>query len=155
MNRAHPRRLWKRLLVALTVAASLGSIGAMAQGCGRHREHNPEKAYKFISWRVNDLLDEVDASDPQRVTINATKDRLFDAALTLRTNGVDHRDAILKQLLSDAPDPAELHRRVDQLAEELRIFGHLAVDETMTIHKTLDAKQRATITEMISDRFGD
>jgi Spy/CpxP family protein refolding chaperone len=142
----------KQLLVFLLV---LVSVGAFATACGRHGgKPDPEKAHKFISWQVDETLDDLEANDDQRKTIHSAKDRVFDAGLTFMTNSREHRKALVDQLLSDSPNAEEMHKRVDQWAEEVRILGHLAVDESLGLHKTLTADQRAKLAEMIAERTG-
>ena len=69
----------------LAAAAGVGmlAVGFVALtgfngGCGRgHHGRDPAEVATFVTNRVDDLLDDIDATPDQRTRINAVKDRLL------------------------------------------------------------------------------
>lgn len=133
----------------LTAVAGLLLLGAgLAAGCHRGpRGHpgDPAKVAAFVTDRVDDALDDVDATPAQRERIHAVKDRLLARQAELRGD----RDALRAELLAawrgDAVDRARLHAIVDERIEALRAFAHAAADGAVDVHDALTPAQRAEL----------
>jgi Spy/CpxP family protein refolding chaperone len=96
----------------------------------------------FVTDRVVDALDDLDATPEQRTRIHAVKDRLLTAAQEARAKGGDHRAELLAAWRSEQPDAARLHALVDQHLDEMRAVAHQAVDGAIEVHDTLTPAQR-------------
>jgi len=146
----------KTVLAALggALAATL-ALGLMAFGGGRlaHRMHDPAEVAAFVTDRVDDALDDLDATPAQRTQINAVKERMLGAAMSHRETRQETRDALVAEWKAEKPDAARLHALVDQRAAEMTAMAHQAVDAAVEVHDTLTPEQRAKVTKKI-ERFG-
>jgi protein CpxP len=132
--------------VALT---GFGGGGCMAH---RHGPRDPAEVAAFVSGRVDDLLDDLDATPEQRTRIDAVKERLLaDGAKLHGAHGEVH-DALHAEWTSDKPDAAKLHALVDARAEQMKAFAHEAVDAGVEVHGILTPEQRAKLTKKM-DRW--
>ena len=132
------------------------ALAGLLSGCrGKHRDVDPEKAYKFVSFAVDDKLDDLKASDEQRVKLHEVKDKVFDAAMALKDNGKEWRKTLVTEWLSDKPNADKMHEQVDLAVEELRKAGHLAVDSSLEVHDILSAEQRSDLAKMIAEHAED
>ena len=135
------------LAIAVVALVSL-SVGA----CHRHRpHHNPEKANKFVTWKINDTLDDLEATEAQRQKILSIKDDLFQQILTMRQNGQGDKWALVQELQSDQPNGEKLHRLLDKHIDALRVTAHRGVDALLEVHGTLTPEQRAQLIKEHSD----
>jgi protein CpxP len=145
-----------------TVLAALGgalvatfALGLMAFGGGRfaHRLHDPAEVSAFVTDRVDDALDDLDATPAQRARINDVKERMLSAAMGHRQARQETRDAFLAEWKAEQPDAARLHALVDQRAAEMTAMAHQAVDAAVEVHDALSPEQRAKVTRKL-ERFG-
>jgi Spy/CpxP family protein refolding chaperone len=140
-------------LVVIPVAVVLLAVGVLAltgfagRFCPSQRHgRDPAEAAAFVTARVEDTLDDLDATPEQRARILAVKDRLLDAAKGLHGDRADAHDALLGAWKSEAPDTAGLHALVDARAEEMRAFAHEVVDAGVEVHGVLTPAQREKLT---------
>lgn len=145
-----------------TVLAALGgalvatlALGLMAFGGGHfaHRMHDPAELAAFVTNRVDDTLDDLDATPAQRTQINAVKDRMLAAAMSHRETRQQTHDAFVAEWKAERPDAAKLHALVDQRAAELTAMAHQAVDAAVEVHDALTPEQRAKVTRKL-ERLG-
>ncbi|MBW2453362.1 MAG: periplasmic heavy metal sensor [Deltaproteobacteria bacterium] len=143
-------------LLAL-IALALLAVGAIA--CtGDHRsaaERRADKIHERITARLDDGLDELEATAEQRTKVHAIKDELFDEAMELRKGSKEVRKAALEELKRDEPDAKKLHDLVDERAEEMRALAHQAVDGAIELHGVLTPEQRAEIAKRIEERMAE
>jgi Spy/CpxP family protein refolding chaperone len=133
-------------VLLLSGFAWAGPFGGGGHGGGRGW-HAPERAYQFLTWRVDDALDELEATDAQRARVNGVKDRLFQAALTQHEAHRATRGEFVTQLASERPDAQRLHALVDARVEAMRALAHQAVDGMLEVHGSLTPAQRAEVAE--------
>jgi Spy/CpxP family protein refolding chaperone len=132
----------RKLIIGLAAGAVVLAAGVAIAASG---SRGPERARQFINWRVDDALDELNATDAQRAKAHALKDRLFDDALKMRAEKEQVRAALIEQWKADRPDPAAVHREVDRIADEFRAFAHQAADAALELHQSLTPEQRAEL----------
>jgi len=142
---------WKKTLAG--GAAGLAAIAVLAAfrgGCGGHSHgRDPAEVAAFVTDRVDDGLDDLDATPEQRQRIHAVKDRLLAEGMKLRgTRGETHRE-ILAQWDSAQPDAARLHALVDARIEEVRAIAHQGVDAAVEVHGVLTPEQRARVSRKL------
>jgi Spy/CpxP family protein refolding chaperone len=146
----------KKTLVAGAAGAllvtGLVALTGFAGGHFRHRMHDPAEVTAFVTGRVDDALDDLDATPAQRTQVNAVKDRMLAAALASREARQQTHDAFLTEWKADRPDAARLHALVDQRAAEMTALAHQAVDAAVEVHDALTPDQRAKVTRKI-ERF--
>ena len=141
------------LIVALGITA-VGLLAGFGFGAG-HAMMDPVKMEKFITWRINDLLDDIQATPTQRAAVLAVKDRLLPEFRQLPAQ----RDATHAQLQemwkSDSPDPKAVHALVDQRLDEFRSLAHKVADGFLDIHKALTPAQRAQLAAQAEKEHGN
>lgn len=104
----------------------------------------------MVSWKLDDALDEIDATEDQRLVFSASADRLLAAVFAQRDAHRADRAAMVEQLLSAEPDKERLHALVDARLEIARGLAHTAVDELLIGHKTLTDSQRSQLAAMVA-----
>jgi Spy/CpxP family protein refolding chaperone len=132
------------LAVALTSMVALTGFGG---GCGHN--HSPAERAEWMKKRavshVDDALDDLDATDDQRVKVQAlTANILGDATGLLE----DHQRAKLElkaQWDSKSPDSQRVHAIVDARVDALSKILHKVADAGLQLHGILTAEQRADI----------
>jgi Spy/CpxP family protein refolding chaperone len=135
---------------ALLVAAGVATLTGFHGGCGGHRHgRDPAEVAAFVTNRVEDALDDLDATPEQRTRILAVKDRLLSAAQEARGDRREVHDTILGAWKSDSPDAASLHALVDARAQRLQALAHQGVDAGIEVHSILTPEQREKLTRKI------
>jgi protein CpxP len=138
-------------LVAVPVAGVLLAVGLVALTgfgggiCHRHGR-DPAAVASFVTGRVEDTLDDLDATPEQRTRILAVKDRLLEAAKGLHGNHAATHETLLAAWRAETPDAAALHALVDGRAAELKAFAHEVVDGLVEVHAILTPEQREKLT---------
>lgn len=143
---------WKKALGAgaagLMILGGAAALTGFAGGCGGHgRGHgrDPAAMAAFVTDRVDDALDDLDATPEQRARVHAVKERVLAAAQEARAAGGDHRAELLAAWRSEAPDAARLHALVDQHLDAMRAAAHQAVDGAVEVHAALTPEQREQV----------
>jgi Spy/CpxP family protein refolding chaperone len=141
----------KRSLIAVAgVVVIAGAVGMT--GC-RHRSHDPAEVAAFVTDRVDDALDDLDATPDQRTRIHAVKDRMLASVRQARAgHEVDHA-ALVEAWKSPSPDRARLHALMDERVDAWRAIAHEAVDAAVEVHDTLTPEQREKVTRKIERRM--
>jgi Spy/CpxP family protein refolding chaperone len=146
----------KRILTASAGALVLGlgfvALTGFGGGCGRGGHghgRDPARMAAFVTDRVDDLLDDVDATPDQRTRIHAVKDRVLASAQATREGRREVHDAVHAEWKAAQPDAAKLHALVDARADEFRKLAHEAVDAGVEVHGILTPEQREKITRKV------
>jgi Spy/CpxP family protein refolding chaperone len=128
-------------------AASIAAIALLAAFGGKYYEsrHDPKEAYRFITSRVNSMLDDIKATDDQRAQVNALKDKLWQEGVSLKKSHQGLHQDLLMQWDAQQIDPAKAHALVDQRMDALRAFAHDAVDSGIQLHDLLTPDQRELV----------
>jgi protein CpxP len=142
------------VIAAAALLAVVGFVGltGFGGGCGhRHGGHgrDPAEMAAFVGARVDDLLDDVDATPDQRTRIHAVKDRMLAAAQQAHLGHKETHETLLAEWKSATPDAAKLHALVDQRIDAMRAIAHQAVDSGVEVHGILTAEQREKLTKKI------
>lgn len=132
----------------MLLGLSLAVMGATGCGGGARGE----RMEKVVQWKVDDALDELDATQAQRERVQAiTKDALAKAK-PIGDQGQAARAALVTQWRSPSPDVIAVHQLVDAQLETVRAFAHGLVDRALEVHQLLTPKQREQITTRL-ERF--
>jgi len=137
------------------IAAAIGIVAVIALagfGFGRGMMHrgmfnDPKKLDNFITYRLNDTLDDLKATPQQRSQILAIKDRLMPDIANLMQERKAHKDELKQLWLGNTLDAQTAYKVVDQRAEEMRQLGHKIADGVVEAHKVLTPAQRAQLAE--------
>jgi len=134
------------------VISALAGVSALVllAGFGPGRMHHggpfdAKKAYRFISYRVDNKLDDLKATDAQKQQVNAIKDSLFNEGVALKAAHDTAHKELLAQWDSPRVDNARVHALVDERLDALRGFAHKAVDAAIKVHDLLTPDQRAQL----------
>ncbi len=139
------------LPVALAASALLLAIPA---GCGRHHP-DPARVDRFVTAHLDDALDDLDATAPQRTRVHELKDKLLKDGAALHQGQRDARKELVAQWDSAAPDAARVHALVDARIDAIRAFAHQAADAGLELHGLLTPEQRAKVSKKIHRRMDD
>ncbi|MBJ6759435.1 periplasmic heavy metal sensor [Myxococcaceae bacterium JPH2] len=145
----------KRIAIATTAVAAFVLLTGFAMrgghpGWGR----DPERMRQMVTWRLNDKLDDLNATPAQRQSIGAIKDRVFDDGKQLMEDQRAVRDEVVTQLESDAPDAQKLHALVDARIDAMRAFAHRITDAALEVHRTLTPAQRQELASEYREHTG-
>jgi periplasmic protein CpxP/Spy len=146
----------KKILATAGVVAALG-LGIVALtgfrggfGCHGHGgPRDPAQVAAFVTERVDDALDDLDATPEQRTRIHAVKDRLLEDVQAARAGHAEAHAAVLGEWKAESPDATKLHALVDERIEVLRGVAHEAVDSGIEVHGILTAEQRQKVTKKL------
>lgn len=139
-------------VVTAAVCMVAGLAWAQTRGGSGDSEKNVERARQYMTWKLNDTLDEIDADPQQREVVNGLKDQLFDDGVKLRQTGHALREELLGQWKSPTPNEQVAHAAVDRALDEVRGFAHKLVGAGMTLHQTLRPEQREQVTQKLGER---
>lgn len=139
-------------IVAVTAVALLAGVAVAACGGPRHGRFDMERVDKMISWKLDDVMDELEATDAQRQQLVAIKDRVMVRLAEERAAHEGMRPEFLLELAKDQPDPDKLHQLVDTRLEQLRPKLHEAVDVALEVHAVLTPEQRDRIEQHVKER---
>lgn len=137
------KKLAKTLLVLAALAGATLTLAAFRYAPG-HRDPS-----RFVTNRVEDLLDDVKATDAQRQQILAIKDRLLAEGKALHAKRPGAHQELLAQWESDRPDVARIHALVDARAAEMKAFADGVADALVEVHGVLTPEQRAVVTRKL------
>ncbi len=129
----------------------VAALALLAGFAADHHELRPKRAYGFLSYRVNSILDEIKANDAQRAQVNAIKDELFKDGLALKQANRALRKELIAQWDSDVADSAKIHSLVNERVEAFRAFASKAADDAVKVHDLLSAEQRAQLKQELED----
>jgi protein CpxP len=133
----------KKTTIGVLAVGGLALFGAMGAYAATALDGKGEKkAYRFISARVENTLDDINANDQQRQQVNAVKDELFEQGKTLKAGMESSREELKAQWLAPTVDRSKVDQLVDQRIDALRGFAHQVVGGMVKIHDILTPEQR-------------
>lgn len=147
----------KRILaiggVAVAAVVLLTGFRGGSCGGGASAEERASRAYQFITWRTDDALGRLDATDAQRKEVNALKDRLFEDGKALMQEHRSARNEFLGEWKATQPDATKVHRLVDERIEAVRGFAHKLADAAVKLHGILTPEQRGEVASHLEERL--
>lgn len=146
--------MFKKLTIAASAVLAVVLLSGFAFRGGHGWGRDPERIKQMVTWRLNDKLDDLDATEAQRQSIHAVKDRLFNDGAQLMEEQRAARTEAFAQLESDAPDAQKLHALVDERIDAMRAFAHKLTDAALEVHRTLTPEQRKELATEYRERTG-
>ena len=144
---------WKRLL--WIVPAALAGLLTLT-GFAAHRfGHDPERMRSMVNARVEDALDDLDATPEQRTRVLALAERLLREGAAARDGHHEAVKALAGQWGQATPDAAAVHALVDARLDAVRKLAHQAADAGLELHGTLTPEQRAKVARKIARFTGE
>ncbi|MBN1207135.1 MAG: periplasmic heavy metal sensor [Myxococcaceae bacterium] len=141
----------KKIAIAASAVLAVVLLSGF-RGGGWSRD--PERIKQMITWKLDDKLEDLDATADQQKAVHAVKDRLFDEGKLLATEHQASRLEVLTQLESDYPDAQKLHSLVDARLDAVRAFAHKVVDAALEVHRVLTPEQRKELSTEYRERMG-
>ncbi|MCB9553569.1 MAG: hypothetical protein R3F65_29725 [bacterium] len=144
----------KPLIIAAVVGLFALGAGVVHAGPWSRGGDKSERARKFVEWKLDDALDELDATEAQRAQVEKIVFALFDEGVAKLGDREVFREELLSLWQQPSPDAAAAHALVEARIEVLRALAHQAVDSSLEVHKVLDAKQRDAVADFVRSRAG-
>jgi len=132
----------KTLPLGLLALVTIVTLTGWKGGCGRPDHRDPAQVAAFVTDRLDDVLDDVDATPDQRTRIQAIKDRVLASAQKLRGTRQATHEALLAEWKAEKVDRAKVHALIDARAEEMKAMAHEAADAAIEAHDALTPEQR-------------
>jgi Spy/CpxP family protein refolding chaperone len=143
----------KKMLAIGSAVLAVVLLSGFAWRGGHHGwGRDPERVRQLITWKLDDKLEDLDATEAQKKSLHALKDRLFEDGKAIMHEQRGARDEAFAQLASENPDPAKLHALVDARIEAMRAFAHKATDAALEAHKVLTPEQRKALADEYRER---
>jgi protein CpxP len=143
-----------KLLVAgsalLAFVLLSGFRGGHFGGCGAR---DPERVKQLATWKLDDHLDDLKATEEQKQAFHGLKDSLFEDGQRLFEEQKDARARLLTQWESPNPDARAVHTLVDARVDAFRAFAHRLADAALEAHRLLTPEQRQQVTTEIRERM--
>jgi Spy/CpxP family protein refolding chaperone len=139
---------WKRIALALGIVGVLSGATAALAAANGHRGHNFQK---MISARVNQVLDEIDATPEQRQTINQVKDDALAKLQQKRQQHPNEHAYWMKMLTTDQVDVNALNAAADQRAQEMAATAkEIIIPALVKVHDALTPAQRQRVADKVN-----
>ena len=136
------------------VAVFVGTVLAVG-GCRRSGHGPPDIEYLdlMISYKLDAVLDEIEATDEQRDDFHFTKDWILDGIHADMEERGEDREFFINELKKDVPDSAVLHDFLDEKLEQKRLMAHEILQAVLELHSMLEPAQREKLFQMIEKRI--
>ncbi len=138
--------------IGLSVLASGGRHGLMAFD-GGHCFMKPDRIAQIIDWKLNDFMDEIDATADQREKVMAEVDALIGEAKAMHSDMQDPHRVLLEQWKSDSPDMSIIQKHLDEGAAMKKAFAGKIAEALLEIHDILTPEQRDKVASHIEDHM--
>lgn len=147
--------MFSKRRVSIFVVVSIILAIFITAGCKRKSFHNPERIKSMVSWHIDDILDDIDATDEQTAKINAVKDRVLNHVIEKYKKGKAHKLEAVKVWEGDTIDMAKVYARIDEKMVEKKKTAYMVADALKEIHGVLTTEQRAFIGKELRERLTD
>ncbi len=141
----------ERMPMVLALAAGFLVLTGFGR-CG-HGPVDPARVDQMVTMHLDDALDDLKATDPQRAQVHALKDKLLQDGQKFAADQRQARQALVAQWDAAQPDGAQVHALVDARIDALRALAHEAADTAIQLHGILTPEQRAQISKKIHRRM--
>ena len=139
----------KKILSTLLVLAVLATGALTLTAFRHHGPGDPARFDRFVANRLEDMLDDVKATDAQRQQIKAIVDKVVADGKAMHASRADVRSQLLAQWQADRPDAAKVHSLVDGRAAAMKQFADEVTDAVLQVHGILTPEQRAIVAKKI------
>lgn len=131
--------------------AAAAVLSLALTGC-RGRGIDPKHIKKQISYQVEDLLDDVDATPAQRTRTEELKKQLVGELAPLMKQSDGARTELLEQWKAPVPEKTKVHALIDGQFDSMRALTHKIADAAIEFHQLLTPEQRQTLTKRLDRR---
>jgi Spy/CpxP family protein refolding chaperone len=121
-------------------------------GCGKDTpEARAAKVNRMVTAKVDDFMDDLDATDAQRKRVQAMKDDVLKDAMPMFEAHKVAKNELRAEWTKDTPDATRVHAILDERIDGARALIHKVADGVIELHQMLTPKQRSEITKMWHD----
>lgn len=133
-------------LIPLALTAFVALTGFAGGGCGsKDPAARAAKMQRYASAHVEDVLDDLDATDEQRERVKVLEARVLASALPLVEEHVRVKAELQAEWSSAAPNAERVHQIVDERVDAVRKVLHVVAGAALELHQLLTAEQRAEL----------
>lgn len=140
-------------LAAVTLLSGFIGGGCGRRGWGHHGGQDSSRAERFINWKVDDHLDELNATEAQRKRVHELKDGLIADGKKLHEEQRNVRGELVAQWDSATPDANRVHALVDERVDAFRGFAHKVADAVLEVHALFTPEQRKQVSDELHSRM--
>jgi protein CpxP len=144
----------KSLTLGALALVAFVTLTGFRGGCGRPDHRDPAQVAAFVTERLDDALDDIDATPAQRTQLTVIKDRLLASAQKLHGTRQATHQTLLGEWNAEKVDRAKVHALIDQRAEEMKALAHEAADAAIEAHDVLTPDQRAKLAKKAERMHG-
>jgi Spy/CpxP family protein refolding chaperone len=134
----------------LYTALGVGGFLILSGFAAPHWHGHPGQRIKAY---IDDLLDDVKATDAQRQQITAIEDKILADAKALHQKQQGSHQELLDQWNAAQPDTAKLHALIDAHIESMRTIAYEVSDGLVQAHGVLTPEQRAEVGKRLQKRL--
>jgi Spy/CpxP family protein refolding chaperone len=140
-----------RLLAVVFGVLALAAFKPFGGHHGPWGKPSPERMAKFATERVNDAMDDLDATPAQRTRVLEMKDGLVKEGTRIHGENQEARKELLAQWNQDKMDAQRVHELVDERVDVMRAMAHQVASYGLELHTLLTPQQRAKVSERIKE----
>ncbi|MBX7099537.1 MAG: Spy/CpxP family protein refolding chaperone [Myxococcaceae bacterium] len=133
----------------IVIAVSLASVLA---ACGRGAP--AERMEKMVAWKVDDALDDLDATPQQRTQVEALSKKFVADVKPVLAQGEGTRDALVAEWKKSEPDATKVHAVIDGQLDAVKALVHSVADSALEVHRLLTPAQRDDVTKRLEKHSG-
>lgn len=142
-----------KLLIAGSAVLAIVLLSGFRGGHFGGGPRNPERIKQMISWKLDDHLEELKATEQQKQAIHGLKDSLLEDGKQLFQENKGARVQMLEQWESANPDSRAVHALVDERVDAFRAFAHKMADAALRAHRILGPEQRQQVTAHVREHM--
>ncbi|WNG34454.1 periplasmic heavy metal sensor [Archangium violaceum] len=114
---------------------------------------DPERVKQMVTWKLDDKLEDLKATDSQKQALHGLKDSLFEDGKRLFEEQKGARAQMVEQWESPNPDSRAVHALVDARVDAFRAFAHKLADAALEAHRILTPEQRQQVTARVREHM--
>ena len=138
----------RKTLITLIAVGAAAAITAVA--CG-HRGHMSEKMMeRIVLGHVDDLADEVDATDAQRAVFESTAQAILEDALVMKRDHKECKKEAMALLNTPTVDREAVKAHIQDKIDQMEAFALRSMDQVIDAYETLDDDQRQVVIDKLA-----
>jgi Spy/CpxP family protein refolding chaperone len=143
----------KKYRRAISIVAAVALLGIGFAACANEVQKSPEeRIVGMVDQRVEEALDDIEATDVQRTRVHELKEELIEQFKEKRTEHEGTHAVVEELWLADEADPKKAHALVDERIDEMRATAHRVTDAALELHELLTPEQRRVLAERAKER---
>ena len=139
---------------AIAAALLIGGVTVVSCSHGGHGKMSPERMKTMVTWKVNDVLDDIDATSAQRKAVLGVAYKVLADFGQLHAQAEANHEDLLAELESSQPRAEIFHAMIDERTEAFRAFLHRSVDTMLGANAVLSREQREQLVAMAREHMG-